>query len=223
MKCAEPDCGGIVVDGYCEVCGTAPAPDAPAASQPVSTATAASASATPSARTASVRTSRTGSSTKGSSRGRLGAGIVEIPRIPKGDPVAAILKDPQVPESSRYCGNHECNKPVGRGRDGQPGRTEGFCPECGTRYSFVPKLSRGDIVGGQYEVQGCIAHGGLGWIYLAIDRNVENRWVVLKGLLNSGDAEAMAVAKAEVLALAGVEHPNIVRIYNFVQHSAERR
>ena len=154
----------------------------------------------------------------GSARGRLGAGIVEMPRIPKGDPVAAILKDPQVPEGSRYCGNHECNKPVGRGRDGQPGRAEGFCPECGTRYSFVPKLSRGDLVGGQYEVQGCIAHGGLGWIYLAIDRNVHNRWVVLKGLLNSGDAEAMAVAAAEVLALAEVEHPNIVRIYNFVQH-----
>jgi serine/threonine-protein kinase PknG len=67
-------------------------------------------------------------------------------------------------------------------------------------------------------VQGCIAHGGLGWIYLAIDRNVHNRWVVLKGLLNSGDADAMAAAAAEVLALAEVEHPNIVRIYNFVEH-----
>jgi serine/threonine-protein kinase PknG len=153
-----------------------------------------------------------------SSRGRLGAGIVEMPRIPKGDPAAAIMKDPQVPESSRYCGNHDCNKPVGRSRDGQPGRAEGFCTECGTRYSFVPKLSRGDVVGGQYEIQGCLAHGGLGWIYLAKDRNVENRWVVLKGMLNSGDAEAMAVAKAEVLALAGVQHPNIVQIYNFVQH-----
>ena len=86
------------------------------------------------------------------------------------------------------------------------------------RYSFVPKLSRGDLVGGQYEVQGCIAHGGLGWIYLAIDRNVHNRWVVLKGLVNSGDADAMAAAAAEALALAEVEHPNIVRIYNFVEH-----
>jgi serine/threonine-protein kinase PknG len=214
MKCAEAGCDGTVVDGYCDVCGTAPAP---AASQPVSVATAPRHSA-PSARTASARTARTGSSTIRSARGRLGAGIVEMPRIPKGDPVAAIMKDPQVPEGSRYCGNHECNKPVGRSRDGQPGRTEGFCPECGTRYSFVPKLSRGDLVAGQYEVQGCIAHGGLGWIYLAIDRNVENRWVVLKGLLNSGDAEAMAVAKAEVMALAGVQHPNIVQIYNFVQH-----
>ena len=215
MRCTEPGCGGTVVDGYCDVCGTAPAP---AASQPVSASTAPRHSSTPSVRTGSVRTARTGSSTTSSARGRLGAGIVEMPRIPKGDPVAAILTDPQVPEGSRYCGNHECNKPVGRGHDGQPGRAEGFCTECGTRYSFVPKLSRGDVVGGQYEVQGCIAHGGLGWIYLAIDRNVHNRWVVLKGLLNSGDAEAMAVAAAEVLALAEVEHPNIVRIYNFVQH-----
>jgi serine/threonine-protein kinase PknG len=138
-----------------------------------------------------------------------------MPRIPKGDPVAAILTDPQVPEGSGTAAI--TNGPVGRGRTDSPG-AEGFCTECGTRYSFVPKLSRGDLVGGQYEVQGCIAHGGLGWIYLAIDRNVHNRWVVLKGLLNSGDAEAMAVAAAEVLALAEVEHPNIVRIYNFVQH-----
>jgi serine/threonine-protein kinase PknG len=209
MKCAEPGCGGTVVDGYCDVCGTAPAP---AGTQAVSISTA------PSRPTASVRTARSGSSSTASGRGRLGAGIVEMPRIPKGDPAAAILSDPQVPEGSRYCGNHECNKPVGRDRHGQPGRTEGFCTACGTRYSFVPKLSQGDLVGGQYEVRGCIAHGGLGWIYLAIDRNVNNRWVVLKGLLNSGDAEAMAVAKAEVLALAEVQHPNIVQIYNFVQH-----
>lgn len=219
MRCAEPECGGTVVDGYCNVCGTAPAPAAP---QAVSTATApqpVSASTAPSRATApSARTARTGSTAMSSSRSRLGAGIVEMPRVPKGDPVAAILVDPQVPEGSRYCGNHECNKPVGRERDGQPGRTEGFCPECGTRYSFVPKLSRGDLLGGQYEVQGCIAHGGLGWIYLAIDRNVRDRWVVIKGLLNSGDAEAMAAAAAEVFALAKVEHPNIVKIYNFVQH-----
>jgi serine/threonine-protein kinase PknG len=144
-----------------------------------------------------------------------------MPRIPKGDPAAAIMTNPQVPEGSRFCGNPECNKPVGRERDGQPGLTQGFCTQCGTRYSFVPKLSRGDVVGGQYEVQGCIAHGGLGWIYLATDRNVRDRWVVLKGLLNSGDADAMAAAAAEVFALAEVQHPNIVLIYNFVEHPDE--
>jgi serine/threonine-protein kinase PknG len=77
-------------------------------------------------------------------------------------------------------------------------------------------------VAGQYEVLGCLAFGGLGWIYLARDHNVSDRWVVLKGLLNTGDADAMAAAVAERQFLAQVEHPNIVRIYNFVQH-ADRR
>ena len=223
MKCAEPGCGGTVVDGYCDACGTAPAPagSGPAAtassargSSAVSTATAAS---TPTAR--SARSARTGSSRSSSARGRLGAGIVAIPRIPKGDPAAAIMVDPKVPEHSRFCGNPDCGQPVGRGRDDRPGLAEGFCTKCGTRYSFVPKLSGGDVVGGQYEVQGCLAHGGMGWIYLAVDRNVHNRWVVLKGLLNTGDTDAMAAAAAEVLTLAEVEHPNVVRIHNFVEHT----
>ena len=211
MTCVETGCTGTVVDGYCDICGIAPAPDSP--SKGVLTATAPMAS-TPRSR----GTSRNGSSKSGSARGRLGAGVVAIPPVPKGNPAKAILTDPQVAESQRFCGNSECNKPVGRARDGQPGRAEGFCTSCGARYSFVPKLSRGDLVGGQYEVRGCIAHGGLGWIYLAIDRNVHNRWVVLKGLVHSGDADAMATAAAEALALAEVEHPNIVRIYNFVEH-----
>ena len=46
--------------------------------------------------------------------------------------------------------------------------------------------------------------------------------MVLKGLLNTGDADAMAAAVAERQFLAQVEHPNIVRIYNFVQHASRR-
>ena len=129
-----------------------------------------------------------------------------------------MLADPRVPENKRFCGN--CGEPVGRGRDGRPGRTEGFCPQLRHPFSFSPKLAPGDLVAGQYEVLGCLAHGGLGWIYLARDRNVSDRWVVLKGLLNTGDADAMAAAVAERQFLAQVEHPNIVRIYNFVQHAS---
>jgi serine/threonine-protein kinase PknG len=210
MTCTERGCDGSVVAGYCDVCGTAPLATE---RHEVSTSTAAM---VPAGR--SARATRTATSKSAGVRGRLGAGIVAIPPVPKGDPASAILTDPQVPEAHRYCGNHSCNKPVGRGSDQKPGPTEGFCTHCGARYSFIPKLSRGDLVGGQYEVQGCIAHGGLGWIYLAIDRNVDNRWVVLKGLVNSGDADAMAAAAAEARALANVEHPNIVKIHNFVEH-----
>ncbi len=132
------------------------------------------------------------------------------------DPKSAVLDDPRVPESRRFCG--ACEHPVGRSRLGHDGRLAGFCPKCGRAYSFVPALKPDDLLAGQYLVAGCLAHGGLGWIYLAVDRKVSDRWVVLKGLLNTGDEAAMAAAIAEREFLARVEHPNIVRIHNFVEH-----
>jgi serine/threonine-protein kinase PknG len=147
---------------------------------------------------------------------RHGAGLTVIPPIPLVDAATVVMKNPEVPEDKRSCAR--CGNPAGRSKDGRPGRTEGFCPACGQEFSFTPKLHAGDLVAGQYEVAGCLAHGGLGWIYLARDRNVSDRWVVLKGLLNSGDADALAAAIAEQRFLAQVEHPLIVEIYNFVTH-----
>ncbi|REK85871.1 serine/threonine protein kinase [Streptomyces inhibens] len=165
----------------------------------------------------SVHSAGSGSSS-GSARGRLGAGLVTVPQVPRPDPRAAVLEDPEVPERKRFCSRADCGAPVGRARGEQAGRTEGFCTKCGHPYSFVPKLRAGELVHGQYEVVGCLAHGGLGWIYLAIDRAVSDRWVVLKGLLDTGDEEALAVAMSERRFLAEIEHSNIVRIYNFVEH-----
>jgi serine/threonine-protein kinase PknG len=150
----------------------------------------------------------------------LGMGMVQVPLVPYRDPSEAVMDNPVVAEKNRFCGN--CGERVGRSQGDQPGRTEGFCRKCGTQFSFTPKLSPGDLVGGQYEVLGCLAHGGLGWIYLARDRNVNDRWVVLKGLLNAGDAEAHKAAAAERAFLSEVEHPNIVKIINFSQHPDPR-
>ncbi|NQX28860.1 protein kinase [Microbacteriaceae bacterium VKM Ac-2854] len=147
---------------------------------------------------------------------RLGAGLTVVPTRPSTDPLSALMKEAVLPERKRFCS--VCGNAVGRGRDGKPGRTEGFCPNCRTPFSFTPQLKAGDVVGGQYEVVGCLAYGGLGWIYLARDQNVSGRWVVLKGLLNSGDPDAYAAAIAERQFLAEVEHPLIVEIYNFVMH-----
>ncbi|GAA2478240.1 serine/threonine-protein kinase [Streptomyces gobitricini] len=132
------------------------------------------------------------------------------------------MGNPEVPERKRFCSRSDCGAPVGRARGDRPGRTEGFCTKCGHPYSFVPKLRAGDVVHGQYEVAGCLAHGGLGWIYLAVDRAVSDRWVVLKGLLDTGDQDAMAAAISERRFLAEIEHSNIVRIYNFVEHLDQR-
>jgi len=234
MKCTQTGCTGTIVDGYCDVCGMAPAPApasarhsvpaaatpsrvAPIPSQATPAMSAVSAGAPASAPAGSSR--RSGSSrTRSSTTSRLGAGLVEVPPVPARDPSEAVMANPVVPESRRLCSR--CGEPVGRGRDGVPGRTSGFCRKCGAAFSFEPKLKPGDLVAGQYEVVGCLAHGGLGWIFLAKDRNVSDRWVVLKGLLNTADPDAMAAALAERRFLAEVEHPNIVKIYNFVQHES---
>lgn len=202
--CGQPGCAGTLEDGYCNVCGLAPGPG----TVPKSVA-----EPDQSGRTNGPVTGRPAT---GSARGSLGAGLLEIPPIQASDPAAAVMANPEVHESKRFCS--KCEQPVGRGSAGSPGRIEGFCKNCGTRFSFRPRLEPGELVASQYEVLGCLAHGGLGWIYLAKDRNVSDRWVVLKGLLNSGDADAQAAAVAERRFLAEVEHPSIVRIYNFVQH-----
>jgi serine/threonine-protein kinase PknG len=188
--------------------------------RPVSGRLSLSLSGQSSARSVSVRSS--GASAASSARNRLGAGLVSVPDVPRPDPRGAVMANPEVPERKRFCSRSDCGAPVGRARGDRPGRTEGFCTKCGHPYSFVPKLTGGDIVHGQYEVVGCLAHGGLGWVYLAVDRAVSDRWVVLKGLLDTGDQDAMAAAISERRFLAEIEHSNIVRIYNFVEHLDQR-
>jgi serine/threonine-protein kinase PknG len=221
MKCEQPGCTGEMADGYCDLCGMAPPRSAAASagtpSMPLGSAIAQTSMPTVASPYASRRTA-TARTRSGRGRARLGEGLVEIPAVPYRDPADAIMVDPSVPESRRFCGR--CDEPVGRGRDDQPGRMAGFCRKCGTPFSFEPKLGPGELVAAQYEVVGCLAHGGMGWVYLAKDRNVSDRWVVLKGLLNAGDVDATAAALAERRFLAEVEHPNIVKIFNFVQHES---
>ncbi len=156
------------------------------------------------------------SRTSSGASGDLGAGLVDVPPVPLRDPQSMVLADPHVPQDKRLCSR--CGSPVGVPRGGRPAVVDGFCPVCGAGFSFTPKLAAGDLVAGQYDVAGALAHGGMGWLYLAQDRNVESRWVVLKGLLDAGDEGAMRAAIAERRFLAQVSHPNVVQIYNFVEH-----
>lgn len=245
-RCTQPGCTGTIVDGYCDVCGMPPTTSAaPPTATPLDAGGPVTAASVPAgaAGTTSTRTrgsSRLSSTALGSQRAaagggthatarvrsgsvrmraaRLGAGLTRVPPAPVVDAAAAVLANPVVPEDKRTCA--VCGNPVGRGRLGQPGRPEGFCARCGSAYSFTPKLVPGELVAHQYEVAGALAHGGLGWIYLARDKNVSDRWVVLKGLLNTGDKDALAVAIIERQFLAAVEHPLIVEIYNFVSHDS---
>jgi hypothetical protein len=150
VTCTQPGCGGTIQDGYCDTCGIAvgaavSGPASAGSSGPASAGSSGSAPWSGPSGTSgvtsggSVRSRSRGRGSVRSVRGRLGAGLVEIPPVPYRDPSSAVLADPQVPEGKRYCGG--CDQPVGRGRDGRPGLAEGFCRNCGTRFSFTPKLA----------------------------------------------------------------------------------
>ncbi|MGH3868580.1 MAG: tetratricopeptide repeat protein [Pseudonocardiaceae bacterium] len=87
-----------------------------------------------------------------------------------------------------------------------------------SEFSEPPRLTAGDLVANQYEVVGCLARGGVGWVYLAKDTHLDGNFVALKGLINTDHARAMELAVTERRFLTAVDHPNIVRIFNFVTH-----
>ena len=247
--CVEPGCTGSYEDGWCNVCGSPEPRQAPVAASPLNPAGSAPAApdqvsgsaggvdgipvpdaasgdqvvATPgpgqtrqAVRAATVRRQRAHAAVR---RSRLGMGLTQVPDVPVADPSQKVMTDAQVPEHRRVCPN--CGAKVGRGAGELEGRQQGFCPQCRAPYSFTPKLTPGELVAGQYEVVGALAHGGMGWIYLGRDKNVSDRWVVLKGLLNTGDEDALDAAVAEQQFLAQVKHPLIVEIYNVVQHDGD--
>ncbi|GAB3146740.1 serine/threonine-protein kinase [Micromonospora sonneratiae] len=147
-------------------------------------------------------------------------GLVEMPVVPPRDPLAAIRTDHAVPEPARICGKSTCRRPVGRTEGGHAGLTEGFCPRCGTPFSFVPPLNQGDVIKQRYLIEGCIGYGGMGWIFAARDEDMDGSWRVLKRQRAAEDAASAEAFVGERKALIALDHPNIVKIYDFVRPDA---
>jgi serine/threonine-protein kinase PknG len=231
MHCTStPGCTGEIEDGFCNVCGMEPL--ATAAASAAGGATGKDSGISHSSRSSASGTSLSGlsrgssssrrgstQSSRSSSRKQLGLGLVNVAALPKADPEKAVMAVPEVPVLKRYCANPDCvncETPLFADHP-EKAKEKGFCSKCGTPYNFKPGLKAGDLVADQYEVKGPIAFGGMGWIYLALDKTL-NRWVVLKGLLNSEDPALAEAAVAERQYLAELKHANIVGIYTFVKH-----
>ncbi|MFD7954541.1 tetratricopeptide repeat protein [Streptomyces ardesiacus] len=209
--CVRADCRGghIMVTGFCDTCfrrapAPEPAPPGPAADP-----------------AAPVPPEESPQAPVAAPPGELDRdGLLVLPHLPSPDPSEAADTVARPPTGGRRCGVDNCAGTIGVSYDGGPAPDHGFCPECGTEYSFRPKLRPGDRVGGHYEVLGYLAVGGHGWVYLAEDTRVPGLHVVLKGLINTGDAVARRAAVEERRSLSTLHHRDIVRIVTHVRHRA---
>ncbi len=80
----------------------------------------------------------------------------------------------------------------------------------------------GDVVGNRYRVLKFVARGGMGEVYEAYDRDLQER-VALKTVLSTACDGQRAVRrlKAEVQLAHRVSHPNVCRIYDLGSHRLE--
>lgn len=147
-------------------------------------------------------------------------GLVQLPSIPRPADEDVVRSTVHRPEGGRRCGVPYCPGTIGLSYDDGPAPDEGFCPVCGTRYSFRPQLGPGDVVAGQYRVLGYLSPGGTGWVYLAEDLDLPGQRVVLKTQINTQDATARRKAVEERRSLTTLHHRDIVGIIASKRHRA---
>lgn len=194
-KCNRPDCGRGDIDrqNFCSACSRHPLPDPEPPAQRAALARPdpwwgldpAAGAVTP--RTATKPGTEAMPGTAGESMG----------------------PDMTVAEGDRFC--TKCEKPVGRGSGGRPGRVMGFCPVCRTAFDFT-RSRLGERIGERYVIKQRIGRGGHGTAFLAHDSKLETD-VVLKDL--SSSPEVADTAALERDTLRDLRHDNIVRIYGY--------
>lgn len=235
-RCDRPDCGrGAIEGGFCTECGRKPLRRVPGPRERAGGAGDGSGDGTgPGAGDGSGPGAGDGTGpgagpATGTGAGRQGVsiGVANVrpdpwygldladtpgPSGPVGAPDTAenaAGESGPVAEEHRFCGNPACGAPVGRGYDSVPGRTSGFCPDCGTPFDFTQLV--GLVIAERYEVERYLGAGAYGAAYLAHDRNLATD-VVLKKL---GSTSVARTAQHERNVLVGLRHDSIVRILGY--------
>ena len=101
-----------------------------------------------------------------------------------------------------------------------------FCDFCGAEHWFVPALEVADRFGetgsdgkGIYEVLGYIARGGFGNVYLVYNHKLKRKCAA-KSVASALNPVQMQAAVEERRFLVDLDHPNLVKVYDFVEHGS---
>ena len=81
-------------------------------------------------------------------------------------------------------------------------------------------LREGQVVGGSYRIERLIGKGGMAAVWEATNQRTGKR-LALKAILNAstaGGAAAAEMLRREAVAASRVNHPNVVNIYDVVDH-----
>lgn len=81
-------------------------------------------------------------------------------------------------------------------------------------------LGPGEIVGGKYRVERLIAQGGMAAVWAGVNIRTGKRMalkVVLGSFAASGDA--LELFRSEALAASRIDHPNVVSIFDVIDHA----
>ena len=86
-------------------------------------------------------------------------------------------------------------------------------PDLGTT------LREGQVVGGNYRIDRLIGKGGMAAVWEATNQRTGKR-IALKAILNASGSGAAAaeMLRREALAASRVNHPNVVNIYDVIEH-----
>jgi serine/threonine protein kinase len=83
----------------------------------------------------------------------------------------------------------------------------------------ISSLPAGSVLNDRYEIKRLIGQGGMGIVYLAVDRQLDEAPRAIKTIKPDllADPRGVKQLRAEAMAAQTLSHPNIVRIYHYEQ------
>ncbi|MFE3140851.1 tetratricopeptide repeat protein [Streptomyces scopuliridis] len=136
-----------------------------------------------------------------------GDGLTDLPHVTVGNPDDFVEPEPE-PEPE-----HDREPEYGDefGASARP-------PRAPVATAPGPGLVRGQELHQQYRVVGRLGQGSYGQVYLARDQMLEERAVALKGVRDPDDPSATKTALTERLRLVSLNHPSIIKVFNYAKH-----